>query len=70
MATISLQMDNHEQSMTVREMRQRLARMLSKLDGDLPVSFSFHARVESYTPRTVSTPRSIIYGEFARPEND
>ncbi len=66
MATITIQIDNHEQKFTVGEMRRRLAQVLSKLNGDQIVTFSFNARLENYTPRTVSTPRDMtkLYWPF------
>ena len=62
MPTITIRIDNHDQPYTVREMRRRLAQVLSKLNGDQTVSFSFNARLEEYTPRTVSTPRDMTKG--------
>jgi hypothetical protein len=47
----------------VRDMRRQLAKTLSKLKGDNRITFSFHARLEDYTP-------IVVYGELARPEND
>ena len=44
MPTITIRIDNHDQPYTVREMRRRLAQVLSKLNGDQTVSFSFDAR--------------------------
>lgn len=54
MSTITIQIDNHEQPYTVSEMRRRLAQVLSKLNGDQTVSFSFNARLENYTPNRPS----------------
>jgi hypothetical protein len=61
MATITIRIVDHDQPYTVREMRRRLAQVLSKLDGEQTVSFSFSARIENYTPRTVSTPRDMTH---------
>jgi hypothetical protein len=52
---------------TVSQMRQKLARMLARLDGDQEVVFSFNAAVSVHQPATEPT---IVYGELARPEND
>lgn len=50
MSVLTIQVDNHNQPFTVREMRRRLAQVLSKLNGDMQVSFSFSARLENYQP--------------------
>ena len=55
MATITISIDDHDQPYTVREMRRRLAQVLSKLDGDQIVSFSFNARLENYKSPDVPT---------------
>jgi hypothetical protein len=63
MSTITIVMER--QKCTVSQMRQRLARMLAHLPGDLDVSFTFGATLENY-----QTPTTVSVGELARPEND
>lgn len=70
---VTINLDNHGQPYTVREMRRRLARLLSNLNGDQNVSFAFVARLDQYRP--VDRPLfiegiNIAHGELARPEND
>ena len=48
MSKLSIRIDNHEQPYTVSQMRQRLAQVLSKLNGDQIVAFSFNAHFEAY----------------------
>ena len=67
MATLMIQIDDHDQPYTVREMRRRLAQVLSKLDGDQIVSFSFNARLENYTrhntkPAVLGAPYNLKEG--------
>lgn len=50
MPLITIRIDDHGETMTVREMRRRLAQILSKLDGDHQVSFSFVARLDYSQP--------------------
>jgi len=77
MSKLLIRVDNHDQPYTVSEMRKRLAQVLSKLNGDQEVSFTFVATLENYSP--VSTygekyhenlMQTAFYGELARPEND
>ena len=72
MSRVVMHLSNHGNRFTVREMRRRLASLLSKLDGDQEVIFDFQAVLENY--RTIptisdSTP-NVYYGPLARPEND
>jgi hypothetical protein len=48
---------------TVKDMRRQLAQVLSKLDGENNISFTFSAKLDNYRP-------TVVYGELARPEND
>jgi hypothetical protein len=48
MAHITISAGTNGEKTTVSEMRKRLARVLSKLDGDQEVSFSFAASCENY----------------------
>lgn len=50
MSKLTILIDNHDQTYTVSEMRKRLAQVLSKLNGDAEVSFSFHATLDGYKP--------------------
>lgn len=50
MSKLTIRIENHEQKYTVSEMRRRLAQVLSKLNGDQEVSFTFVAQLEHYTP--------------------
>jgi hypothetical protein len=50
MAKLHLQIDNHDGPYTVSEMRKRLAKVLSKLNGDQEVRFMFTAALNNYTP--------------------
>jgi hypothetical protein len=50
MAKLHLQIDNHDGPYTVSELRRRLARVLSKLDGGAEIRFMFTAALENYTP--------------------
>jgi hypothetical protein len=50
MAHITISAGTNGEKTTVSEMRKRLARVLSKLDGDQEVSFSFAASLDSYRP--------------------
>ncbi len=69
MANLNIEIGSHGDPMTVHEMRRKLAEVLANLRGDQLVSFSFAAHLPHYSPRSV-TPRTIIYGELAAPEND
>jgi hypothetical protein len=64
MAKLNINIESHEQGYTVSEMRKRLAQVLSKLDGDQPVTFTFAAALQNYKSKTVRM------GELARPSND
>ena len=48
MAKLTLNVQNHATGTTVRDMRRQLARILSALRGDRPVTFSFSATLEDY----------------------
>ncbi len=50
MAKLHIQIDNHDGPYTVSEMRRKLAKVLSKLNGDQEVRFMFTAALENYTP--------------------
>jgi hypothetical protein len=50
MAKLTVSVQNHEPGTTVRDMRKQLARVLAALRGDRPVTFSFSAVLEEYTP--------------------
>jgi hypothetical protein len=50
MAHITISARTNGEKTTVSEMRKRLARVLSKLDGAQEVSFSFAATLDSYRP--------------------
>jgi hypothetical protein len=51
MAKLHLQIDNHDGPYTVSELRKRLARVLSKLNGDAEIRFMFTAALENYQPK-------------------
>jgi hypothetical protein len=74
MAKLNINIESHEQKYTVSDMRKRLAQVLSKLDGDQPVTFSFRAELTDYQPEPFfkmpyHTP-TVKMGELARAEND
>lgn len=48
MSKLTIHIENHEQKYTVSEMRRRLAQVLSKLNGDQIVSFTFDATLANY----------------------
>jgi len=50
MSKLTIRIENHEQTYTVSEMRKRLAQVLSKLNGDQEVTFTFVANLEHYSP--------------------
>lgn len=50
MPKLVINIENHQQKYTVSEMRRRLAQVLSKLQGDQEVTFSFRASLENYQP--------------------
>ena len=50
MIKLNINIKNHEQHYTVSEMRRRLAQVLSKLNGDQSVTFSFRAELTDYSP--------------------
>lgn len=50
MSKLVIVVENHQQKYTVSEMRRRLAQVLSKLNGDQEVSFTFSATLENYQP--------------------
>jgi hypothetical protein len=64
MAKVTINIDNHEQPYTVSQMRKRLAQVLSKLNGDQLVSFSFSAHFGSYQAAAPAT-HGDIYDEYA-----
>lgn len=68
MPNLTINLDNGGQSMTVSQMRKRLAQVLSGLRGDQEVSFGFTARLPHYAPNPPLA--TVVYGELARPEND
>lgn len=80
MAKLNINIENHEQNYTVSEMRRRLAQVLSKLNGDQKVTFSFRAELAEYQPaptalRTIWDLEkcrviTVVPGELARPENN
>jgi hypothetical protein len=83
MSKLTIRIDNHDQHYTVSEMRKRLAQVLSKLQGDQDVTFTFVANLENYKPASKwdrtktyggnlheNLIQSIHLGELARPEND
>ena len=57
MSNLRLHVESHEQKYTVSEMRKRLAQVLSKLDGDQEVTFTFAASLEHYEPTPFTGPR-------------
>ena len=61
MAKLHIQIDNHDGPYTVSELRKRLAKVLSKLDGGAEIRFMFTAALNNYTPaeRVVSKPRAL-----------
>jgi len=79
MSKLLIRVDNHDQPYTVSEMRKRLAQVLSKLNGDQEVAFTFVATLEHYQPRPIEETENCtlewfglqpVIGELARPEND
>lgn len=85
MSKLNINIESGGQEYTVSEMRIRLAQVLSKLNGDQKVTFSFRAELSDYrpAPQIVSVPKVLpkgpgyatyltnaVYGELARPEND
>jgi Ribonuclease G/E len=52
MSKLTIRIENHQQKFTVSEMRKRLAQVLSKLEGNQEVSFTFVATLESYQSAT------------------
>jgi hypothetical protein len=61
MASLTIRIENHKQKFTVSEMRIRLAQVLSKLNGDQEVSFTFVAQLDDYKPAR----RSAFYPQHA-----
>lgn len=70
MSLVTINLDNGGAMLTVSEMRKRLARTLSGLNGDQLVAFSFTARLPEYQPRPLIEGVTVVHGELARPEND
>jgi len=71
MSKLLIRIDNHDQPYTVSEMRKRLAQVLSKLNGDQEVAFTFVATLPEYRPEPAPIKyTTFIFGELARPEND
>ena len=60
MSKLLIRIDNHDQPYTVSEMRKRLAQVLSKLNGDQEVSFTFVATLEHYQPERHLTMPAIL----------
>ena len=55
MAKLHIQIDNHDGPYTVSEMRRKLAKVLSKLNGDQEVRFMFTAALDQYQPAPFPT---------------
>ena len=55
MAKLHIQIDNHEGPYTVSELRKRLAKVLSKLDGGAEIRFMFTAALDDYQPAPFPT---------------
>jgi hypothetical protein len=66
MPSLNINVDNGQEPVTVHQMRQTLARVLSRLNGDQLVTFALVANMPNYRPR----PLTVAYGELARPAND
>jgi hypothetical protein len=65
MANLTIHIDSHKDpTYTVSQMRKRLAQVLSKLNGDQVVSFSFAAVLEGYQP--APTTRQVMRDEEER----
>ena len=60
MSKLLIRVDNHDQPYTVSEMRKRLAQVLSKLNGDQEVVFTFIANLENYQPKRHLTMPAIL----------
>jgi hypothetical protein len=69
MAQLNINVDCEGTLVSVHDMRRRLAKMLSSLEGDQMVVYSFRASLPFYRPAQPPEP-TVIYGELARPEND
>lgn len=84
MAQLTINIDNQGQPYTVAEMRKHLAQVLSKLNGDQTVTFSFRANLPEYRPAYQIYPGRVInfeaavfdegitiaHGPLAAPENN
>lgn len=58
MSKLNINIESGGQEYTVSEMRRRLAQVLSKLNGDQKVTFSFRAELPNYEP-TLATRAAI-----------
>ena len=66
MSRISINIGTHGIETTASEMRKRLAKVLSRIPGDTPVTFNLSVHLERFAPGV----DSAVYGELAAPENN
>jgi len=70
MSKLLIRVDNHDQPYTVSEMRKRLAQVLSKLNGDQEVAFTFVATLENYEPTRTPTIPAILGAPYNLEQGD
>lgn len=64
MSKLNINIENHEQKYTVSEMRRRLAQVLSKLNGDQEVTFTFTCTLKHYQPAAVAASTHSVIAEM------